>query len=300
MGYSGLPRRSVFRQLLMVTCILALLPGSAAAQTGSWRVLLGGDDAFTPHEPSGVAIDDEGFLYVVDTSGSRVERLAPDGRVVATLGHVGTGDDALRRPRGAALDVLGTLLIADTANHRIQRFDTASGAPLGPWGVIGSEPGEFILPTSLALDSLGNVYVADTGNHRIQKLGPDGSFVAQWAGLHFPHGIAIDAQDAVYVTDSNGLHKFSSGGDLLDEWTAAGEFGDPYGVAIGPDGTLYVSDTDNGRVVAMQPSGEVIKAWGRQGAGVGQFHYPEALAVGGDGSLYVADRGNDRVQVLRP
>ena len=285
---------------LTVALALAMLPASATAQTASWRVVLGGDDDFTPHEPSGLAVDDQGFLYVVDTAGSRVERVAADGRVVATFGHVGTGDDALRRPRGATLDVRGTLLIADTANHRVQRFDAASGTPLGPWGEIGSGPGEFILPTSVALDSLGNVYVADTGNHRVQKLAPDGSFVAQWTGLHFPHGIAIDADDDVYVTDSNGLHKFSNGGDLLAEWTAPGEFGDPYAVATGADGTLYIADTDNGRVVAMLPSGEVTRMWGHEGGGVGQFHYPEALAIGSDGSLYVADRGNDRVQVLPP
>src|SRR5207247_2229570 len=113
----------------------------------------------------------------------------------------------LRRPRGITLDTQGRLLIADTANHRIQRFDAATGEPLGPWGVIGSDPREFILPTSLALDSMGNVYVADTGNHRIQKLSSDGQAMAEWGGLHFPHGVAVDAEDQVYVTDSSGLRK---------------------------------------------------------------------------------------------
>jgi DNA-binding beta-propeller fold protein YncE len=219
---------------------------------------------------------------------------------VSIIGHIGTGDDALRRPRGIALDAEGRLLVADTANHRIQRFDPATGAPLGTWGVIGSGPVEFILPTSLAIDSTGSVYVADTGNHRVQKLAPDGQFVLQWSGLRFPHGIAVDGQDAVYVTDSDGLHKYSSNGELLAEWTSPGAFGDPYGVGVGPDGTIYVADTDNGRITAISSSGDRLATYGREGKGPGQLHYPEAVTVDSSGTLYIADRGNDRVLTLRP
>src|SRR5438309_672939 len=113
---------------------------SVSAQSASWRVFLGGDDANTPREPSGLAVDAQGNVLVVDTAGSRIEKLSPGGQVLATFGHVGAGDDALRRPRGIVIDALGVLLIADTANHRIQRFDTASGEPRGAWGVIGSAP----------------------------------------------------------------------------------------------------------------------------------------------------------------
>ena len=129
-------------------------------------------------------------------------------------------------------------------NGRI--INLSSGQALGPWGVIGSAPGEFILPTSLALDSMGNVFVADTGNHRVQKLRPDGQPASQWGGLRFPHGIAIDDSDNVYVTDSDGLRKFSPDGDVLAAWTTPGSFGDPYGVAIGPDGLANIIYADNG------------------------------------------------------
>jgi DNA-binding beta-propeller fold protein YncE len=287
-------------RIALLSILLLVSTGNAAAQSGPWRVFLGGDDDTTPREPSGVAVDDQGTVFVVDTAGSRIEKLSSAGRLLATFGHVGTGEDALRRPRGITLDAHGRLLVADTANHRLQRFDAASGEPLGTWGVIGSGPGEFILPTSLAIDSTGNVLVADTGNHRIQKLQPDGQPLAQWGGFHFPHGIAINDQDEVYVTDSDGVRKLSSNGDVLAEWTAPGQFGDPYGVAVAPDGTIYVADTDNGRVVAVAPTGQVLARWGVQGAGVGQLKYPEAITLSADGALFVADRGNDRIQVFRP
>jgi tripartite motif-containing protein 71 len=288
---------------LLLVCLLAslVLPARvmAAAQSSPWQVLLGGDDANTPRMPSGVAIDPQGRIYVVDTSGSRVEIVSAAGRVLATIGRLGTGDDGLRRPRGIALDRQGTVFVADTANHRVQRF-SALGEPLGPWGSIGSDPGEFILPTGLAFDSQGNLYVADTGNHRIQKLGPDGRPLAQWGGLHFPHGIAVDAEDAVYVSASSGLSKYTSNGDLLADWTSSAQFGDPYGLVVGPDGTVYVADTDNGRIVALSPAGDVQATWGNEGAAVGQLKYPEAVAIDNQGKIYVADRGNDRIQTFAP
>jgi DNA-binding beta-propeller fold protein YncE len=218
---------------------------------------------------------------------------------LATIGKLGPGADGLRRPRGIALDVQDNLYIADTANHRIQRF-SAQGEPLGPWGTIGSAPGEFILPSSLAFDSLGQLYVADTGNHRVQKLAPDGAFVSEWAGVHFPHGLAVDADDAVYVSDEAGLRKFTQRGDLLAEWISPGRFGDPYGLAIDGAGSIWVADTDNGRILALAPTGEVLLALGSEGNEVGRFKYPEAVAVDARGRVYVADRGNDRLQLWQP
>ncbi len=132
-------------------------------------------------------------------------------------------------------------------------FDTASHSG---HGVHCSGPGEFILPTSLAFDSQSNLYVADTGNHRVQELDPDGRPLAARGGVHFPHGIAVDSQDDVYVSDSAGLRKFAPNGDLVADWTGSGLFGDPYGLAIDDAGTIFVADTDNGRIAAVSPTGD--------------------------------------------
>ena len=290
----------MLRALVALVLSLVLWPSSAAAQSSAWQVFLGGDDANTPRMPSGVAVDDQGDVYVVDTSGSRIEKLSPSGRLLTTFGQLGPDAASLRRPRGIALDSQGDLYIADTANHRIQRF-SPRGEPLGPWGTIGFGAGEFILPSSVAFDSMGNLYVADTGNHRVQKLGADGQMLTQWAGVHFPHGITVDDQDNVYVSDEAGVRKFTPDGDLLASWTSPGQFGDAYGLAWDDAaGSIYVADTDNGRVMALSPSGQVQGTWASEGRGVGQLKYPEAVAVDGQGAVYVADRGNDRVQVFRP
>src|SRR6266566_4640556 len=125
---SSPPARAILRRLrLMVRRFLLallianlLLPASASAESNGWQILLGGDDANTPRMPSGVAIDPDGRIYVVDSGGSRVEQLSSSGRVLSTIGRLGTGDDGLRRPRGIALSQNGMLFVADTANHRVQ------------------------------------------------------------------------------------------------------------------------------------------------------------------------------------
>jgi DNA-binding beta-propeller fold protein YncE len=281
--------------LRLLIALLLLMPTLAKAAE-EWRVLIAGDDASMV---SGVAVDGNGTIYIVNTGGSRIEKLSPQGRRLGTIGKLGTGDDGLRRPRGIAIDNNGVLYVADTANHRIQRFST-DGQPLGAWGTIGSGPGEFILPTAVARDSSGNLFVTDTGNHRVQKLSVDGQMALEWGGVHFPHGIAVDAQDNVYVTDESGVRKFTTDGQLVGAWTAPGQFGDPYGITVDSAGTVYVADTDNGRIVALAPTGETQAIWGTQGSDrTGQFKYPEAVATDPQGGVYVADRGNDRVQVLQ-
>lgn len=265
-----------------------LLFAAVLLLAGSWSVFLDG-----AHVPSGVALDAAGSIYVVDTGNSKVKKLTPSGRLLAEFGELGTGQSGLRRPRGIAIGSDGTLFVADTANHRVQRF-AASGEPLGAWGVIGSGAGEFILPSSVALDEVGQLYVTDTGNHRVVRLSPDGAQNAEFSGFRFPHGIALG--DALYVSDEVGIHKLTVSGERLADWPG---FGDPFGLAIGADGSVYVTETDNGRISRLSVDGEVIETWGSEGPQVGQFKIPEAVAVDPAGRVYVADRGNDRVQVLR-
>jgi DNA-binding beta-propeller fold protein YncE len=281
--------------MLRILIALCLLMPTVANAAEEWRVLIAGDNASMV---SGVAVDARGTIYVVNTGASRIERLSASGVIVGTIGRLGPGDDGLRRPRGIAIDRTGALYVADTANHRIQRF-SSDDRPLGAWGTIGSAPGEFILPTAVAFDSAGNLYVTDTGNHRIQKLSRDGQPLLEWGGVHFPHGITVDVSDNVYVTDEAGVRKFTSEGELVAAWVAPGQFGDPYGVATDLDGTVYVADTDNGRIIALRPDAQRVMTWGGEGTTPGRFKYPEAVALDQQGAIYVADRGNDRVQVLR-
>ena len=142
-------------------------------------------------------------------------------------------------------------------------------------------------PGGIAVDGAGNIYVADTWNHRIQKFDKDGKFVTKW-------GSFINLADNA-VTDPNQQSMF---------------FG-PRGVAIGPDGNVYVTDTGNKRIATFTPDGKFVR---EITSGVnadktahvyrydkeGEMNEPIGLAVDKAGNIFVADVNNRRIQKFDP
>ncbi len=148
----------------------------------------------------------------------------------------------------------------------------ASGAADGP-----ADTASFNKPLGLTQDLSGNIYLADTGNHTIRKIAPDGS-VSTVAGL---------AGSSGYVDGSG----------------SAARFNQPYAIAIGPDGDLYVSDSNNNRIRRVTVGGVVSTYAGdgnfgfREGAPLAaQFAFPRGVAVGAGGEVFVADYANQRVR----
>src|SRR5262249_13992587 len=115
-----------------------------------------------------------------------------------------------------------------------------------------------------------------------------------------PIGIAIDAHDRIFVTDlgNRRVQQFDTDGRFLAAFALPGP---PGGIAVGRDGTVYVSLTfGEGRVVACTPEGKLLRQWGKAGQGDGEFRFPTGVAVGPDGSVYLADNGNRRIQKFSP
>ena len=122
------------------------------------------------------------------------------------------------------------------------------------------------------------------------------------------HGLAVDGDDNVWVTDANThvVQKYSPDGELLTTLGVKGEAGEdeerfnkPTDVEVGPDGSIYVTDGyGNNRVVKLDQDGKFLSAWGAKGNADGEFDTPHGIAVDGDGRVYIADRGNSRLQVF--
>ncbi|HEY1434658.1 MAG TPA: DUF2298 domain-containing protein, partial [Thermoanaerobaculia bacterium] len=160
-------------------------------------------------------------------------------------------------------------------------------------------------PRGAAVDGLGRVWVADFGHSRLRVFDPNGGFLGGWGGrgsgeFGFKElcGVAI-AGDALYVADTwNGrIQAFTTSGVLR---ASAGELFGPRGVAIAPDGRVWVTDTGNHRVLSYDALLQDRQIYGKRGTGPGEFTSPLGIAAAPSGAIYVADAGNRRIQVLGP
>src|SRR5207244_6974477 len=128
----------------------------------------------------------------------------------------------------------------------------------------------FEAPNGIAIDHTDNIYVAEIGSkHRVQKLGPDGTFIAQWApGFYGPRRIAIGPDDSVYVVDSghNRIVKFSSDGQVLASWGSEGSGDEKFkgfsSVTVDPiNNKVYVADSLNSRIQVFDSDGKFLTKW---------------------------------------
>jgi sugar lactone lactonase YvrE len=162
-----------------------------------------------------------------------------------------------------------------------------------------------------------------------------GEILANFGGgiMVTPHGLHVDAEGNVWVTDFVGnadgtkghqVHKFSPDGTLLmslgtagQPGTGPGQFNGPNDVITAPDGSIFVSDGhagqnmitneaieagradgQTGRIIKFAPDGTRIREWGQIGVRHGEFRTPHALAFDSKGRLWVADRGNHRIELF--
>jgi hypothetical protein len=200
--------------------------------------------------PHGATIDRENNLWVTDargdgTIGHQVFKFSPDGKVLMALGKKGvsgSGADGFDQPTDVLILQNGDILVADShrsgKNNRIARF-TGNGKYISEFGLKGSGPGQISEPHTIAMDSRGRLFVGDRENNRIQIFDLSGKVLAEWRQFGRPSGIAITADDTIYVADSE------SGPD-----TGANELpGIKKGIRIGSarDGTVvaFIEDMES-------------------------------------------------------
>lgn len=138
-----------------------------------------------------------------------------------------------------------------------------------------------------------------------------GKLISAWGANMFvvPHGITVDGQDNVFLTDVGlqQVFKYTHAGKLLfalgepgvGAWDAK-HFNQPTDIAIRPDETFYVSDGYvNSRVALFDRNGKWLREWGKKGSGEGEFSNPHGLClIPGNTDVLVADRENSRLQLF--
>jgi tripartite motif-containing protein 71 len=203
-------------------------------------------------DPSAIAVDSDGTIFLADGVSGRVLELEISGKIRKE--HAAGGNARLT---GVGL-FGGSVLCADNRNHRIVVFRKAGGAPEF-WGKRGEGPGELHSPFRLAVDPSGRVFVTDVMNARVQWFSPFGKhlgtlkrFGAGEGKIFRPTGIALDPRGKVWVGDSyTGLVQlFDLDGTFVKGVGAKGRpnvFSDPVGLAVSASG-IWVADQKENRV----------------------------------------------------
>ncbi|MDB6174663.1 MAG: repeat containing protein [Chthoniobacteraceae bacterium] len=245
--------------------------------------------------PSGVAVDDDGNVYVADTGNSRIRKITSDGVVTTLAGSAlgsgssdGLGSEArFSGPTGVAVDGDRNLYVADRNNHTIRKITSAGvvstlagmARTIGSANGIGSEA-RFYDPTGVAVDSDGNVYVAEFSSQTIRKI-TSGGIVTTLAG------------SAGTVGTGHGSGDYGS----TDGTGSEARFGNPSGVAVDANGNVYVADSGTQIIRKITSAGMVTTIGGTPGVigtfeGIGmqaQFNVPRGVASTSSGVLYVVN-----------
>jgi hypothetical protein len=265
------------------------------------------------NDPSGVAVDTVGNVYVVDAGNFTIRKITPSvangvttwsvATLAGTVGSSGSSDGVGNSAQfnfaneeiDLAVDGSGNLYVPDTNNDTIRMVapDGVVTTIAGDPGTVGSADGQGIVPnspggdarfdhpTGVAVDGTGNVYIADQQNEKIRELTTDG-MVSTIAG--------------------DGQYGFADGPGLT------AEFESPSGIAVDGAGNVYVADRDNTAIRMITPDGVVSTIGGSPNqfgsadgmGGAALFYNPTGIAVDGTGNLYIADSNNSTIRKGTP
>jgi DNA-binding beta-propeller fold protein YncE len=212
--------------------------------------------------PVSVALDHEGFLWVVDKAKKRLLKLSENGKILLSVGSSGSKPGYFSGPTDISISKNGIIYVADRGNERVQAFNT-DGVFLN---IIGGGDTTSLMesPLAIALDSDDTLYVLDDDKKTVSLYSHDGRMLMEF------------------------------GGEGEADW----QFDDPVSIAV-TDNEVFVLDAGVNKVKVFTNSGKFLREFGSEGNGKGDFRKPSAIAVVDDIVFLISDTGNNRIQAFK-
>jgi DNA-binding beta-propeller fold protein YncE len=210
----------------------------------------------------------------------------------------------VEKPYGLAI-YEGAIYVVDARGNGYGIFDLANGRSklVRPTGA-----GALVKPINITIDDDGSRYITDTQREQIMVFNAEDRFLRAIGepGQFNPIDVAI-ADDRLYVTDMmhHQVHVLDKNtGDVIltfsEVGSEPGQLFHPTSLAIGDDGSVYVTDTSNFRLQQFNADGEFIRVIGTQGSRPGTFSRPKGIALGHERHIYVVDAAFQNIQVIAP
>ncbi len=282
------------RKIALSTGIITTVAGDGGSGSGG-----DGSQATSADmkQPSDVAFDAAGNLYIADTENHRIRKVATNGIISkyagdGSRGFSGDGGNSLKAkmdsPTGIAIDANGVMYIADSDNNRVRKvasniMTTYAGNGGGTFaGDGGAAIAAGLSPEQVTIGAGGSILIADTWNHRIRKVNSTGN-----------------------ISTVAGAPRFSGDGGPATQ--AALNW--PVGVSISSSADIIITDYLNNRVRKVSSSGTITTLAGITTAGSGgdggpataaQLNLPADVSTKADGTIFIADSANNKVRKISP
>jgi hypothetical protein len=235
-------------------------------------------------DPQKIAVDDSGYVFVVDESFKRVQKFTINGTFVTEF------VDTFVEIRGICTDTGGNVYVADRKNETVIKF-SSSGTRLSSLPVTGLNAQDVTASASGDIFVLGE---SDAQNF-IWKLGPFGNHLNYWQTGQAASSLTIVPDSVVYACGNNEVNSYSANTGALIHSSAipySASAAKLFDLAVSPGGNIIVTDIESDQIIVISASGGLL-------AKGGKFADLTGLAMDKDGNLYGAESGKNRIVKIK-